>query len=220
MDGIDDRGLAHAWQDAKAFILERAPLVAQVERLARLRRHDPTEWAREGVTALAGQVRADWQPPLAVALLQGGPDSADAAGPVGARLIEQEPCEEAEWFADRVAAQAVAWPDPSVLVAVPDARAAGLSLEEYSAFNVPPGGEVLYAQWYAELRSPDAAFAVAGLIDLTGDEPPEISGPLTPSEAGPLGRFLRGHPDRRRRPLDRWSGWLVTERWPDLAAGG
>ena len=217
MDGIDDRGLAAALQDVKGFIAERAPLVAEVEQLASLRGHDPTRWAREGVTALAGQVRADWQPPLAVALLQGGPDS---AGPVGALLIEQEPCEEAEWFAERFAAQAVAWPDPSILVAVPDARALGLSLEEYSTFTVPPGAEVLYAQWYAELRSPDASFAVGGLIDLTRDEPPTINGPLAPSEAGPLGRFLRGHPDRERYPLDPWTGRLVAERWSGLDGRG
>ena len=217
MDGIDDRGLAAALQDVKGFITERAPLVAEVERLARLRRDDPTRWAREGVTALAGQVRADWQPPLAVALLQGGPDS---AGPVGALLIEQEPCEHAEWFAGRVAAQAAAWSEPSILVAVPDTRADGLSLEEYCTVVVPHGTGVRNAQWYAELRSPDASFAVGGLIDLTSDEPPTINGPLAPSEAGLLGRFLRGHPDRRRRPLDRWSGWLVTEQWSAPDGGG
>lgn len=213
MDGIDDRALTHTLRDVKAFILERAGLIERVERLVTLREHDPARWAREGVEALAEQLRADEQPPVAVALLQAGPTAQGASGPLGGLILEQDLCEPAAWFIDRVAAQAEGLPEPSVLLAVPDARPAGVALGEYNVLNLPPGAEVGRAHWYAELRCPGASLALAGVIDLAGEEPATASGALAPSEAGPLGRALRGHPGRERYPLDADAGRRIAERW-------
>ncbi|MFO8076680.1 MAG: hypothetical protein R6T85_11255 [Egibacteraceae bacterium] len=213
MDGIDDRDHPDILRDVAAFILERAPLIERVERLTTLRERDPARWAREGVEALAERLRADEQPPVALALLQADPVAEGDSGLPGARILEQDLCEPAAWFAGRVAAQAMGLPEPSILVAVPDARPAGVSLDAYSIFNLPPDTAVRHAQWYAELRASHAAFAVAGVIDLSGDAPPAVGGPLGPAEAGPLGRFLRRHPDRQRHPLDAGAGWRTVERW-------
>lgn len=150
-------------------------------------------WRAVALTALVDHVVGVAEPPVAVALIQ-------AAGTV--RVFEQGGCEELGWLVDRVNHEVCAAPKPWVAIVAPDPQRGPRDLVRYSALKQTPDEPITRLCWYAETRSPQAASAVTGDVDLTGGEP-RISAaqPVRPSDAGVLARVLRGHPDRRRHRL-------------------
>lgn len=173
------------------------PPTAVDERLSRLvgaaEDGDLLEWQSAALEALTVKVLAEPAAPLAAALVHSGRTC---------RVFEQECCEELGWFVARVRRELADVARPWLAVMAPDATPQGVAFARYEILNRPPARPVRRLAYYTETRSPGLASAMVGAVHVDGQQAqirsPE---PVRPSDAGLLGRVLRGHPDRRRHRL-------------------
>lgn len=194
MDETAIRQFIDSLDDPEAFT---GPSTAVDEQLSRLvdaaEARDLLEWQSAALEALTVKVLAVPAAPLAAALVHSGRTC---------RVLDQECCEELGWFVGRVRRELADVARPWLAVMAPDATPQGVAFDRYEILNRPPARPVRRLAYYTETRSPGMASAMVGAVDVDGEQAqiwaPE---PARPSDAGLLGRVLRGHPDRRRHRL-------------------
>ena len=193
MNEADITAFVNGLYDAAGFTTGRERIAERVPGLLEARAAGPRLWMGLALETLVEHLRNDAQPPCAAAVVQ----SDHACG-----FVDQDPCEHATWFIDRVAEEARRTPEPWVAMIVPDVRPAGVSLGTYNPLNSDAPALVTRLRWYVEMRSVGVAGAYEGVASLRDDE--AFAGrAVHPRDAGIFRQVLRGHPARRRHAIRR-----------------